>query len=325
MVFSDPMVSPIHPSRFGHDDDAISLASTLDFHGVWRELKASGWTSKPPRGLDNRYRYVLPGPDGDGGVVVGFGRVRGAGSAAEQQRVGQGRGVRAAGVQVPAAAAAADGDGDIVVGSGRVRGVGDDTGNSGAVIASPTIPTSSAISTTPRYPTSLISSIENLVLKNMVKPKNEMILQIMWLDTMFQNAVEVVTIATVQRGIDNYQTIMRLFDKPSSRDLTDTIVGGELNMDLALDELEIASDEEGYERYTQNGLCQRVLQRSTRMEGLMTFLGIMFYMTLTDKGEYSNYWGSLTEDAIFGGAIYQLGHCDESAQIQVDQPLFGFS
>ncbi|OWY91575.1 hypothetical protein PHMEG_00039784, partial [Phytophthora megakarya] len=28
---------------------------------VWRELKASGWTSKPPRGLDNRFRYVLPG------------------------------------------------------------------------------------------------------------------------------------------------------------------------------------------------------------------------------------------------------------------------
>ncbi|KAE8970055.1 hypothetical protein PF001_g24272 [Phytophthora fragariae] len=37
------------------------LASTLDFHGVWRELKAAGWTSKPPRGLDNRHRYVLPG------------------------------------------------------------------------------------------------------------------------------------------------------------------------------------------------------------------------------------------------------------------------
>ncbi|KAL3661231.1 hypothetical protein V7S43_013840 [Phytophthora oleae] len=37
------------------------LTATLDFHGVWRELKASGWSSKPPRGLDNRFRYVLPG------------------------------------------------------------------------------------------------------------------------------------------------------------------------------------------------------------------------------------------------------------------------
>ncbi|GMF41088.1 unnamed protein product [Phytophthora fragariaefolia] len=36
----------------------VKLASKLDFHGVWRELKAAGWTSKPPRGLDNRYRYV---------------------------------------------------------------------------------------------------------------------------------------------------------------------------------------------------------------------------------------------------------------------------
>ncbi|GMF58829.1 unnamed protein product [Phytophthora fragariaefolia] len=42
------------------------------------------------------------------------------------------------------------------------------------------------------------------------------------------------------------------------------------------------------------------------MEELMTFLGIIFYMTLTDKGEYSNYWGSQTEDAIFGGASTSL-------------------
>ncbi|GMF44183.1 unnamed protein product [Phytophthora fragariaefolia] len=180
-------------------NDVIPLASTLDFHGVWRELKASGWTSKPPRGLDNRYRYVLPGcaangrsghdflfgeeavlrhfvehvaaADGDGGVVIGSGRSRGADASAEQRRVGPYRGVRAAGVQVPAAvaaAAAADGDGGVVVGSGRVRGVGDDAGNGGAVVASPTISTSSAISTTPRNPTSLTSSIGNLLLKKMV-------------------------------------------------------------------------------------------------------------------------------------------------------------
>ncbi|KAG1696271.1 hypothetical protein DVH05_018817 [Phytophthora capsici] len=45
---------------------ATSLAAVLDFHGVWRELKASGWTSKPPRGLDDRYRYVLPGRPANG-------------------------------------------------------------------------------------------------------------------------------------------------------------------------------------------------------------------------------------------------------------------
>ncbi|GMF23317.1 unnamed protein product [Phytophthora fragariaefolia] len=495
-------------------NDVIPLASTLDFHGVWRELKTYGWTSKPPRGLDNRYRYVLPGcaangrsghdfllgeeavlrhfvehvaaADGDGGVVVGSGRVRGTGAAAEQQRagsgrgarpagvqvpaaaaatdgdggvvvgsgrgrgagaaaelrrVGPGRGVRAAGVQVPAAAAAAaaadggvvigsgrgrgarpagvqvpaaaaaaaaaDGDGGVVVGSGRVRGVGDDAGNGGAVIASPTISTSSAISTTPRNPTSLTSSIENLLLKKMVafSPSKESWMQKkqnLPMYTMFQNAVEVVTIATVQRGIDNYQTLMRLPDKPAWRDLTDTMVGGELNLDLPLDELEIASEEEGYERYdperslpaslaeveavksmrfepelemeapsdlyahTDDSTTTRlvpeysslfahsasssffaylpvyfwkqVVLESNRyaaateirittpfsMEELMTFLGIMFYMTLTDKGEYSNYWESQTEDAIFGGASTSLD-TDASAQIQVDPPLFEFS
>ncbi|GMF44931.1 unnamed protein product [Phytophthora fragariaefolia] len=65
-------------------------------------------------------------------------------------------------------AAAAGADGGVVVGSGRVCGIGDYAGNGGAVIASPTISTSSAISTTPRYPTSLTSSIENLLLKMMV-------------------------------------------------------------------------------------------------------------------------------------------------------------
>ncbi|GMF36071.1 unnamed protein product [Phytophthora fragariaefolia] len=36
---------------------------------------------------------------------------------------------------------------------------------------------------------------------------------------------------------------------PAWRDLTDTIVYEELNLDLPLDELEIGSDEEGYGRY----------------------------------------------------------------------------
>ncbi|POM69257.1 Hypothetical protein PHPALM_14475 [Phytophthora palmivora] len=42
------------------------LASVLDFHGVRRELKAAGWTSKLPCGLDNRSRYVFLGCSGDG-------------------------------------------------------------------------------------------------------------------------------------------------------------------------------------------------------------------------------------------------------------------
>ncbi|KAE8988120.1 hypothetical protein PR003_g21221 [Phytophthora rubi] len=222
------------------------------------------------------------------------------------------------------------------------------------------------------------------VCRRVKKPKNGAILQVMWLDTQFQNAVEALTIATVQRGIDNYQALMRLPNKPAWRDLTDTVVEEELNLDLPLDELEIASDEEDYElwdpeRFLPASLSeveavkgmrfepvlemeapsdlythpddstttrllpeyshifahsasssffayipvyiwkQVVLEtnqyaaakeiRITKpftMEELMTFLGIMFYMTLTDKGEYSNYWGQQTEDAIFGGASTSL-------------------
>ncbi|EEY56236.1 uncharacterized protein PITG_09048 [Phytophthora infestans T30-4] len=46
------------------NDDATKLSSTLDFNGVWRELKAAGWTSKLPSGLDDRYR------DGSGVAAV---------------------------------------------------------------------------------------------------------------------------------------------------------------------------------------------------------------------------------------------------------------
>jgi hypothetical protein len=36
------------------------------------------------------------------------------------------------------------------------------------------------------------------------------------------------------------------------------------------------------------------------LEELMQWLGIMFYMALVDKGEYSNYWGDQVESQIFG-------------------------
>ncbi|KAG3026479.1 hypothetical protein PC120_g5913 [Phytophthora cactorum] len=37
------------------------------------------------------------------------------------------------------------------------------------------------------------------------------------------------------------------------------------------------------------------------LQEIMTFLGILFYMALVKKGEYSNYWGTQVEDPIFGG------------------------
>ncbi|KAE8987624.1 hypothetical protein PR001_g22270 [Phytophthora rubi] len=109
------------------------------------------------------------------------------------------------------------------------------------------------------------------VCRRVKKPKNGTILQVMWLYTQFQNAVEALTIATVQRSIDNYQALVRLPNKPAWRDLTDTVVEEELNLDLPLDELEIASDEEAYElwdpeRFLPASLSEVEAVKSMRFE-----------------------------------------------------------
>jgi hypothetical protein len=44
-------------------------------------------------------------------------------------------------------------------------------------------------------------------------------------------------------------------------------------------------------------------QPAVTMEEMMRFLGILFYMSLVDKGEYANYWGSQVEDKIFPGTV----------------------
>ncbi|GMF45410.1 unnamed protein product [Phytophthora fragariaefolia] len=56
-------------------------------------------------------------------------------------------------------------------------------------------------------------------------------------------------VMTYKRGIENYQALVRVPNKPVWRELTDTVVDEEMNLDLPLDELEIGSDEKGYERY----------------------------------------------------------------------------
>ncbi|KAG4053993.1 hypothetical protein PC123_g10873 [Phytophthora cactorum] len=206
----------------------------------------------------------------------------------------------------------------------------------------------------------------------------------MWLDSQFQNAVEAITVTAVQRGIENYQALVRVPNQPAWRDLTDKVMEGGLNLDVPLDQLEVASDEEDYERYDPEQVLpvslaeveavksmrfepnmemeapsdlyehtadstttrlqpayshrfahsasssffayipvyiwKQVVLETNRyaaikeilittpitMDELMIYLGIMFYMTLIDKGEYSNYWGAQTEDAIFGGASTSL-------------------
>ncbi len=36
------------------------------------------------------------------------------------------------------------------------------------------------------------------------------------------------------------------------------------------------------------------------LDELMTFFGILFYMSLVDRGEFQNYWGPQIENFIFG-------------------------
>ncbi|POM69258.1 Transposase [Phytophthora palmivora] len=279
-------------------------------------------------------------------------------------------------------------------------------------VATPTAVTDTSARTAPRNHTPSTPTIEQLMMKKLVafspskeswmknkiykcvgtayivgrvcrrvkKPKNGAVLQVMWLDTQFQNAVEPLSVMIVQRGIENYQALVRVPNKPAWRDLTDKVIKEELNLNLPLDDLELGPDEECFERYdpevfmpaslaeveavkrmrfeadmemeipsdlyehtddntaplslpdhshlfTHSAtssffayipvyLCKQVVLETNRyaavkdiritkpfsMDELMVFLGIMFYMTLTDKGEYSNYWGQQTEDAISGGA-----------------------
>ncbi|GMF26759.1 unnamed protein product [Phytophthora fragariaefolia] len=42
------------------------------------------------------------------------------------------------------------------------------------------------------------------------------------------------------------------------------------------------------------------------LEEIMKFIGVLLYMSLVNKGEYSNYWGQQVEDAIFGGNTVAL-------------------
>ncbi|GMF19639.1 unnamed protein product [Phytophthora fragariaefolia] len=425
-------------SRQGTADNSahtVKLASTLDFHGVWRELMVAGWTSKPPRGLNNGYRYVLPGCSRNGkigedyllgeeavlewrSVVVGISQnddntaaLRGNGDGSRTMCGEKDNGNKGAdsGVHcVPSAQARPD---DVSETSSRSKARPADQN-----IASPTAVPDSATSASPRSRTLSTSAVEQHLLmkriafspskeawmKNKIykcvgtahivgrvcrrikRPKNGGVLQVMWVDTQFQNAVESLTVAAIKRGIEYYQALVRVPNKPAWRDLTDTVVDEEVNRDLPLDELDIGSDEEDYERYdpevllpaslaevkavkimrcdphmemeapsdlykhTDGSTATRLLPeyrhifahsatssffayipvyvwkqvvletnryamvkevRITKpftIEELMTFRGIIFYITLTDKGEYSNYWGSQTEDCIFGGASTSL-------------------
>ncbi|POM73545.1 Hypothetical protein PHPALM_9596 [Phytophthora palmivora] len=54
--------------------DSEVTARDLSFKSVWRELKAEGWTRKPPprRSLEDRYKYIRPAGHANGTVGIDY-------------------------------------------------------------------------------------------------------------------------------------------------------------------------------------------------------------------------------------------------------------
>lgn len=60
------------------------------------------------------------------------------------------------------------------------------------------------------------------------------------------------------------------------------------------------------------------------LQEMMTFLGILFYMALVDKGEYANYWGQQIEDRILGGCSVGLDGIMPLARFKLLRKSFCF-
>ncbi|GMF23152.1 unnamed protein product [Phytophthora fragariaefolia] len=230
-------------SRQGTADNSahtVKLASTLNFHGVWRELKAAGRTSKPPRGLDNRFRYVLQ-------VVPPT--VKLARITCKEEAVLDGHRANLCSVRF-----------DVYVGDGQNGGCTVDGATTQTLLPSSINKRGVPGANGEHHQAARGDAcsgvgvgdgayIVGCVCRRVKRPKNGCVLQVMWVDTQFQNAVESLTVAAIKRGIENYQALVCVLNKPTWRNLTDTVVDEELNLDWSFDELEIVSDEEGYERY----------------------------------------------------------------------------
>lgn len=240
------------------------------------------------------------------------------------------------------------------------------------------------------------------VVRRVKRASNGHILQVMWLDTQFQNAVANLSVSVVQRGLENYQSLGQLSSNPAWRDLTDNVGGGELGIDTPVDELEVSTQHDSYELYDPerflpaslaeveavksmhfqpdvemappNDLYERIdkttetqllpeyhhlfahsasssffayvslyfwkqvvletiqcaaiktirITTPFTIDELMIFLGIMFYMALTDKGDYSNYWGPQTEDSIFGGTSTSLDNIMSLNRFKLLRRCFSF-
>ncbi|GMF41691.1 unnamed protein product [Phytophthora fragariaefolia] len=66
------------------------------------------------------------------------------------------------------------------------------------------------------------------------------------------------------------------------------------------------------------------LKTCLSLEETMKFIGVLFYMSLVNKGEYSNYWGQQVEDAIFGGITVNLDSVMPLRRFQKLRQAFSF-
>ncbi|OWY98058.1 hypothetical protein PHMEG_00031274 [Phytophthora megakarya] len=78
------------------------------------------------------------------------------------------------------------------------------------------------------------------VVRRIKRPTGGRILQVLWLDTQFQNAVTNLSVVVWRPRLPNH---------PAWRDLTDNFVEGEFAIDTPLDELEVSAHNEQYELY----------------------------------------------------------------------------
>jgi hypothetical protein len=55
--------------------------------------------------------------------------------------------------------------------------------------------------------------------------------------------------------------------------------------------------------HATNASAEKLKIRKFSLDELMKFLGILFYMTIVNKGEYQNYWGPQVEDVVLGNGL----------------------
>ncbi|GMF45552.1 unnamed protein product [Phytophthora fragariaefolia] len=148
------------------------------------------------------------------------------------------------------------------------------------------------------------------------KGKKAIIFQIRWLDSQFQSAVEHIRVGVVQLGIKHYVALIQV-KNPDWRvlvqpDPTDDIDFEEENSDCDEEEvLEVFDPTE----LLPTSLAEVEAIRSIRLfrlemlkhlHELVIILGILFFTSMNDRGEYAIYWGLQAEDLIFGGATSSL-------------------